>query len=214
MYRMILDDFGYREELDCRSALLFRKLCRCKALCDPECLNNRIGREVTVFGLGRNLEKEMEERTVEGTLMAADGATELLMEEGMWPDIIVTDLDGDIESIIEANEEGALAIILAHGDNMQAVRKYVPQFSGMITPTSQSRPPRGLYNFGGFTDGDRAVVTARHFGAERIKLIGFDFEDPRPIEGKDLVIKRKKLRWARKIIVDMNPDDVELIFNE
>ena len=59
----------------------------------------------------------------------------------------------------------------------------------------QCRPPQGLYNFGGFTDGDRCVFLAKELGAASIKLVGFDFEDesvtPR---------KRKKLAWAKRLI--------------
>ena len=32
-----------------------------------------------------------------------------------------------------------------------------------------------VYNFGGFTDGDRAVFLAEELGAKKIFLIGFDF---------------------------------------
>ncbi len=191
--------------------MLLKRLCREKSICDPSCLGRSIGREVTVFGLGKALEEELEEKEIRGTLMAADGAVEVLMDRGIRPDIITTDLDGPIHSQVKANVEGAVVVVLAHGDNMASIREQVPEFQGKITPTSQSRPPQGLYNFGGFTDGDRAVVIARHFGAQEIRLIGFDFEDPRPIEGKDAIVKSRKLQWARKIIFDMNLDGVSII---
>jgi len=61
--------------------------------------------------------------------------------------------------------------------------------------TAQCRPPPGLYNFGGFTDGDRCVFLAQELGAAKIKLVGFDYEDesvtPR---------KKKKLAWAKRLI--------------
>jgi len=53
-----------------------------------------------------------------------------------------------------------------------------------------------LRNYGGFTDGDRAVCIAEHFGAARVTLAGFDFDNPIP----DTPSKLRKLAWARKII--------------
>jgi uncharacterized Rossmann fold enzyme len=68
-----------------------------------------------------------------------------------------------------------------------------------------------VYNFGGFTDGDRAVMVARHFGATKIHLLGFDMAQPRPKEGRDPKTKKRKLETARELIWDYNPDGVELI---
>jgi 2-amino-4-hydroxy-6-hydroxymethyldihydropteridine diphosphokinase len=82
----------------------------------------------------------------------------------------------------------------AHGDNQDLLREYVPKLRNVIG-TTQTRPPHGLYNFGGFTDGDRCVFFARYLRASEIKLIGFDFDDmsvtPR---------KHKKLAWAKRLI--------------
>ncbi|MEZ5336103.1 MAG: hypothetical protein R2741_13165 [Methanolobus sp.] len=52
-----------------------------------------------------------------------------------------------------------------------------------------------VYNFGGFSDGDRCVYLAKEFGAASITLIGFDFDDlyVNPV-------KKKKLKWARLLI--------------
>lgn len=116
------------------------------------------------------------------------------------PDIIVTDLDGNVEDQIKANEMGSIAVIHAHGDNIPAIRKYAPLFKGRVVLTTQSEPFDNVYNFGGFTDGDRAFLMAKHFGATKISLFGFDFENPREKEGKDIEIKRKKLKWAKKLI--------------
>ncbi|MDD1734714.1 MAG: DUF115 domain-containing protein, partial [Methanothrix sp.] len=117
-----------------------------------------------------------------------------LLSRGILPDVVVTDLDGPFPAILQANSQGCLVVVHAHGDNLDALNRYVPQLQRIIG-TVQCRPLPGLYNFGGFTDGDRCVFLARELGAASIKLIGFDFEDesvtPR---------KRKKLAWARKLI--------------
>jgi Uncharacterized Rossmann fold enzyme len=132
------------------------------------------------------------------------------MNLGITPDIIVTDMDGEISSQINANNSGAVALLHAHGDNFEMIQRYAPEFKGKIILTTQSTPDSTLSNYGGFTDGDRAACLAKHFGAKRIRLIGFDFEDPYPKEGTDPEIKRKKLSWAKKIIAALKDDDIEL----
>ena len=52
-----------------------------------------------------------------------------------------------------------------------------------------------MHNFGGFTDGDRAVFAAHELGAAKVALAGFDLDD----EDVDPV-KKGKLFWARKLL--------------
>ena len=110
------------------------------------------------------------------------------------PDIVVTDLDGPFPAILKANQMGSIVVVHAHGDNLDALNRYVPQLERIIG-TVQCHPPPGLYNFGGFTDGDRCVFLAKELRAASINLVGFDFEDesvtPR---------KKKKLAWAKRLI--------------
>jgi uncharacterized Rossmann fold enzyme len=116
------------------------------------------------------------------------------MDTGRIPDIIVTDLDGDVEREIEASEQGSLVVVHAHGDNMSKLLRYVPQLKNIIGST-QAVPLQNVFNFGGFTDGDRAVHVAIEFGAGTIKLAGFFFDDPVVSPAKS-----KKLKWARRLI--------------
>jgi uncharacterized Rossmann fold enzyme len=120
------------------------------------------------------------------------------MDIGRLPEVICTDLDGnseaDIEKEILACEQGSLVLIHAHGDNIDKLEKYVPRFKRFIA-TTQARPFDKVFNFGGFSDGDRCVFVAREFEAQGIKLASFDFED----QGVNL-IKKKKLKWAKKLI--------------
>lgn len=165
-------------------------------------------RPVVVCGNAPSLEKELskylEERRPDDTFIAADGAASVLLKCGQIPDIIVTDLDGgcpnDAAREIEAAGCGTHLIIHAHGDNIDILEKYMPSMieiikNGMVTPTCQCLPPYGLYNFGGFTDGDRGVFLAEAFGAEKITLIGFDFNDRNVTD-----LKKKKLECAKKLI--------------
>ncbi len=60
-----------------------------------------------------------------------------------------------------------------------------------------------LYNFGGFTDGDRAVFLAHHFGSRSIQLLGFDFENVGEKPNCDEKTKLKKLGWAKRLITSL-----------
>lgn len=126
--------------------------------------------------------------------MAADGATSILLSIGILPDVIVTDLDGTVSDEIRASSMGSVAVIHAHGDNMDRLKKYVSSFARFI-PTCQCRPPPGIFNFGGFTDGDRCLFIAEEFLASKCVLVGFDFADKNVTS-----VKQKKLNWADKLI--------------
>lgn len=112
--------------------------------------------------------------------IAVNGATTLFHEKNVIPSIVITDLDGDLSSIIWAINNGALTLIHAHGDNQQQISSFTHQYYDIISKndvwgTTQCKPRKKLYNFGGFTDGDRAIFLAFHFQSPLIGLIGFDF---------------------------------------
>jgi len=94
-----------------------------------------------------------------------------------------------------------LAVVHAHGDNMEALKMYIHKFKRVL-PTVQVEPFPGVYNFGGFTDGDRAVCLAEHFKAREIVLYGFDFHGSvgKYSFTKNEELKRKKLLWAERIV--------------
>jgi uncharacterized Rossmann fold enzyme len=211
-YLRIVKEFGYSSENDERSARTLERWCQGKLVCRPDCLGHLIGMEVTILGDGPDLERALLRQDILGTLITADGATSKAMHLlGRVPDIIVTDLDGDVPDQLAASAQGAVTVILAHGDNLLNIERYVRWFSGPLTPTTQAKPFEGVYNFGGFTDGDRAVMLARHFGATRIHLLGFDMNVPRSKGGRDPSIKRRKLAVASELIWDLNPTGVEII---
>jgi uncharacterized Rossmann fold enzyme len=117
------------------------------------------------------------------------------------PEVIVTDMDGRVEDQIRAVELGSIALVHAHGDNIPKLKAYVPRFRACIG-TTQARPFGRLQNFGGFTDGDRAVFMAEHLGARAAVLYGMDFQGEVGRysfkEGGER--KRKKLLWAERLI--------------
>jgi len=197
IYEKILQEFGYDRKRDEEAARIAVKIAKGNVL--PEDLGKMLnGKVVSICGAGENLEKELNE--IEGIIIAADEATTILLSNNILPDIITTDLDGNVNDIIKATEKGSIVIIHAHGDNINALKKYLSCFKGKIMLTTQAEPFNGIYNFGGFTDGDRAYCIAKHFNAKKIKLIGFNFDKPKQKERKDLEAKKKKLEWAKKII--------------
>lgn len=156
--------------------------------------------EATVFGNAPCLEADVSRTPPVGTLIASGSSVGRLMSMGIRPDVVVTDLDGDIGPQLEASTEGALTFIHAHGDNQDLVRMYAGEFRGPVVLTTQSTPENTVFDFGGFTDGDRAVCIAEEFGVRDILLEGFDFDHPMPKDGCDPELKKRKLAWARKIL--------------
>lgn len=198
IYEEILRDFGYSREKDEESAKIAEEISSNKKRVDKNYLKKFIeGKVVTVCGAAIS-ERDIEK--IEGVIISADETTSFLIKNGIYPDIITTDLDGNIEDIFKANENGSLVIVHAHGDNIDLIKKYLKEFKGKIMITTQSEPSASLYNFGGFTDGDRAYCIAKHFNARKINLVGFDFSNPIEKEGKNSKIKKKKLEWAKKIM--------------
>jgi len=203
-YIQILKDFGFDRKRDEEAAYLLNSLLRGERVDEEDMSKILFESEVTVVGNSPSLWEEIDR--IEGVVISADGATSLLLERGILPAIIVTDLDGRVEDQVKANRRGSIAIVHAHGDNMEAMRRWAPKFPGKVMGTTQSKPFDGIYNFGGFTDGDRGVFLADHFYAKRIKLVGFDFENVS--EEGDKERKRRKLDWAYILIRILNNENI------
>jgi len=186
-YRKIVEVMGYDVDKDMLATqVLANYLINNHAIYPERILRLMIGgRTVFIFGAGPTLKRGVKEIIKRGyhensVLIAADGATTALVEEDVYPDVIVTDLDGDIHSIMESVKRGTIPVIHAHGDNINKLNAYVPRFlslTKLLVGTTQVEPVLPVRNFGGFTDGDRAVFLAANFNARRIILIGMDFGD-------------------------------------
>ncbi|KKH45293.1 6-hydroxymethylpterin diphosphokinase MptE-like protein [Methanosarcina sp. 1.H.A.2.2] len=200
IYERILEDFGFDRKGDEEAArLLSQKLTERNTASLFELKDTVSGKPLLVCGNAPGLRNELSKIDLSAfVIVAADGAAAVLMDMGRVPEVICTDLDGnseaDIEKEILACTRGSIVLIHAHGDNMDKLEKYVPRFRRFIA-TTQARPLDNVYNFGGFSDGDRCVFVAREFGAKSIRLAGFDFEDPSVNP-----IKKKKLNWAKELI--------------
>jgi hypothetical protein len=148
---------------------------------------------VTVCGNAPCLKDELGK--IHGVVFAADAAADVLDVNGIHPDAVFTDLDGASDRLLALNEVGTIVVVHAHGDNIALLKHWVPRFKGPLVATTQSSPFPHVHNFGGFSDGDRAVFAADELGAEQITLVGFDLDD------KDVEpVKRGKLFWARKLL--------------
>lgn len=156
--------------------------CRWASLALRAVRDSVAGRVALVFGAGPSLERSLSrlkplvERSRDRLcLIAANGATSALMTAGLVPDVITTDLDGDVRSIIEANLRGSTVLLHVHGDNLWRVLVSYRAFQGRVLLTTQVHERSCVYNVGGFTDGDRAVLLALRGGAEAVVLVGMDF---------------------------------------
>lgn len=194
LYAAILEDFGYSRSEDEASARLLKTLMQNADLVDGD--DVPVTDSVLVFGPASPSFSDINGRTV----ISAGSATLFVMEAGIVPDIVVTDLDGDIGSQKEASRRGAVTFIHAHGDNADLIMGHAKDFTGPVVLTTQSRPDNVIRNYGGFTDGDRSVCLAFELGASEVELRGFDFSEPAVKDGSDPEVKRKKLVWAERII--------------
>lgn len=201
IYESILKDMGFSRKGDEQAALILSAMLNNSNTTGVHKLQQLIeGKDILVCGNAPLLRDELELINADDfVIIAADGAAAVLVDHDIIPKIIVTDLDGDVEKEIVANQRGCLMVVHAHGDNIDKLEMYVSQLTKMIGST-QAKPLGNVYNFGGFSDGDRCVYLAKEFGAASITLIGFDFND----ENVDPV-KKKKLKWACLLIEKIIP---------
>ncbi len=207
LYEEILSDFGFDRAEDDEAARLASEIMTPKIPSDENAVRREVealirGKRVIICGNAPCLERELKEKETEFSpydrdfrVIAADGATTVLLRNAIIPDIVCTDLDGTIPDIITANRLGSILVVHAHGDNMEMLKKVLPTLNENVLCTTQSTPLHNVYNFGGFTDGDRCVFLAKEFGARSIELVGFDFDDELVTERK-----KKKLKWAKRLI--------------
>jgi uncharacterized Rossmann fold enzyme len=209
LYAAILQDFGFDRAKDEEAARIAAELLAAKRWWAAEPVKEAIetlirGRRAFICGNAPCLARDLKTRAQElervsdspdTVVIAADGATSVLLHDGLLPDIVCTDLDGTIADIIAANRLGAIVVVHAHGDNIPLLKKVLPVLNENLLCTTQSEPLHTVFNFGGFTDGDRCVFLAQEYGARSIELLGFDFDDPSVTERK-----RKKLKWAKRLI--------------
>lgn len=141
-------------------------------------------------------------------LLSADGATRFLLETEVYPDIMFTDLDGGVDLVIEAAEQGIVIFVLLHPDNVDLLDEFLGKgVNGNYVFCTQDRPTFGFVNTFGFTDGDRAVGFSILSGLKTLTL-GFDLNGPigtfsthSKVQTDEFVLqKRLKLKIAEEIL--------------
>ena len=163
--------------------------------------------------IGAAVEKqEIAELNLENTaVIAADGSVGAMIDYKFLT-CIISDLDGG-KHIDLAAAKNQRFVLHAHGDNLSRWRQTVDNWSRFKTPpeiilshqTNESM--NGMYNFGGFTDGDRAVCFALWAGVKvkQIDLIGFSTQKVGAWSGvTNQDRKMKKLSWMKKILTFLN----------
>jgi uncharacterized Rossmann fold enzyme len=193
VYTQILGDFGFDRAADERARD------ELAALCDPfdeQRLRVVDGASVAVVGAAPSLANETDRAADAEYVFAASTAVDVLRDHGVAVDLMVTDLDKNPETARELSRVGVPVAAHAHGDNLPAVREWIPQFgSEHVLATTQAAPTGPVVDYGGFTDGDRAAFLADEFGANELQFVGWEFDDPSVGP-----MKAKKLRWAERLL--------------
>jgi 2-amino-4-hydroxy-6-hydroxymethyldihydropteridine diphosphokinase len=204
-YQDIRQQFGYSTEKDQNATNILSNMLKKKSL-DLKVLQRKIvRRHVMVIGAGDSLIQNIKfvKKNRKFVKIVADGATKALIENHIKPDIVVTDLDGDISFLRKAERVGAIIVVHSHGDNIEEMKKIVPTLRRVIG-TTQVMPVENVYNFGGFTDGDRCVFLADEFGAEEIVLVGMEFGDRIGVHSKrsvdNIQLKIDKMKAGKRLL--------------
>lgn len=202
-YNEILKKFKYNKAKDMESAILLESLIKNK---NPnEKINQLINNQnVFVIGSGPSLSYAIPKlKSMKKVVkIVADSALKPVVENGIKPDIVITDLDGDQKILKKIGKTKTIFVVHAHGDNVSKL-DFVKNFKNWIG-TTQTKPFGKIQNYGGFTDGDRAVFLASNFNAKKIVLFGMDFgkrigkfSNTKPAERE---IKLKKLRMGKSLL--------------
>jgi uncharacterized Rossmann fold enzyme len=172
-----------------------------------------MGKDVVVFGAGPSLTDDLKKFETSKfrrntVLIAADGAARPMFEHNLAPELIVSDLDGCPACVKTVTKSGGVGFVHAHGDNMELLTKWIPELGAGIVGTTQVEPVKNVFNFEGFTDGDRAVYIAVALGAREVILAGMDLGSvvskySKPWlagDSKASEFKRRKLKWAKYLL--------------
>ena len=187
----IRESFGWGLNSDVESAELLVSKCKNS---EP---NLRFEGKVTVVGAAAEPGVKSQY-----PIVVADGAIGAI-EDLSTVALIVTDGDGT-PHIERALNKGIPICLHAHGDNVESWSKILSQINERQEVFLTHQTPRdidGMYNPGGFTDGDRAVCIAFALGATEVELVGFSTDDVGQWSGvTDKKRKLIKLQWMSRVL--------------
>lgn len=202
-YEQIAREFSYSKKNDYNSAILLDSFIK-KRFSLTKLKKIICGKTVFVIGAGPSLQLSIKalKKYKNAVTICADGAVTLLIQNGIRPRIVVTDLDGNLELLKKIKKTNTVFVVHAHGDNVDRL-DFVQNFKNCIG-TTQTKEIGKICNFGGFTDGDRCVFLASHFGAKKIVLFGMDFGTRigkySKTSNADKKTKRKKLKYGKALL--------------
>ena len=225
-------DFGWREDDDLDSAVAVREAVQRHPMWSADNRLNTLtavrdkllSDQAPVVVIGAAVEVQDMEllHDLNPHFVAADGSVGILAELDPAGDhwdrlaLVVSDADGwpYLQSAVEREVPIALH---AHGDNRAQVESTLQRWSVARPPAiflthQTSKVLEGMYNPGGFTDGDRAVCLLLAMGVtlERLILVGYDEHTfGRWSAVSDEAIKRRKLGWMAKILDHLGFGDGE-----
>jgi uncharacterized Rossmann fold enzyme len=192
VYEAMLEAFGFGREGDERARDRLEGLLAGRSR-DPATLP--VEGTVAVVGPVDPLSEAASIREADTVLGVSTGAA-VLVAGDIDIDLVVTDLDGDPEAVRALADRDTPVVVHAHGDNRERLETVVPDLpTGQVVPTTQARPTERVYNFGGFTDGDRAAFLADALGADRLLFPGWALDSPAVSPQK-----ARKLRWAQRLL--------------
>jgi uncharacterized Rossmann fold enzyme len=203
-YFSILKELNYSEKKDKESALILDSILK-KTDTIKKVRKIIEGKTIFVIGSGPSLAIAIPKlKKLEKSIkIAADSSLKPLVDNGIIPDIIVTDLDGNEDTIKKISKTKSIFVIHAHGDNIEKLQM-VKKIKNCIG-TTQTNPFNKIQNFGGFTDGDRGVFLASHFDAKKIILFGMDFGNQigkfSNTNRSDREMKLKKLKIGKDLLI-------------
>jgi len=224
----VRDYFGWTEEDDIESALLMLRRvedsnveiwARHNRAATLSKIFRRIAiREARVAILGAAAEPDEITSILDGPrlIVAADGAVGAISEmpaslsERAWSRVVcvVSDADGG-EGTYEAIKRSIPFVLHAHGDNRKdwdcllEVAEEQTHPPELILTHQTKNPIDGMYNPGGFTDGDRAAcfLTALGTRKKNIKLLGTRTDIVGRWSGDtEESSKLQKLQWMKSIL--------------
>lgn len=194
---------------DKHAAKRLARLLQAAEVIDPETLRDTFqNKTVTILGPVPGGAESIDPAE---PFIAAGSSVRQALSAGIQPPLIVSDLDGsDMAHKMFSRVDTATAVH-AHGDNIHLLENLLPQLEGPLFGTTQTPPPDRtripIHRYGGFTDGDRACFIAQHLGADRLRLVGWNLDEPITGDPK----KATKLDLAERLLEDL---EVPLSFVE
>ena len=134
--------------------------------------------------------------------IVADGAIGAIED---YSKVVLIVSDGDGTPHLERSLNKGIPICLhAHGDNVDAWKNtlsLINHHQKIILTHQTPYDIEGMYNPGGFTDGDRAVCIAFALGAKEVELVGFSTNEVGMWSGiTDNKRKLIKLKWMNRVL--------------